>query len=473
MTRRPSNPFKTYTSHEYNQKVVPLISEMSRAKHLRAESTLLMEKNLSVLYRLESSNEPDDCRSLSLDSSLSTLPTSPSRDLSPISMRSQSLDQTRIAQPPLTAILKKTPIPLTILEAHPRARESICDTVTSVPHIDTTPQSEKLQPLSRPVVASSLTHDAGEELLSPEASYMEYLRMHKSLPQLRSTPSISLLQGTVATSLKKQSIPEIDMVITVSMSEIPASSVLAGTTSLLKRKKQNATAPLASSHNDSSPLLTLRCTSPLDGYSPSTMVYKRRNSTGTPTPSPSNQVQVLSNVIKKRAPTARRHSTSNSKLFSATCPNSNTYSSVDILLTRSNPRPHLEAPRRIKRAMIKTKIIMTEENEIDISTLQKDVEVAQREVGEKVDWGQDNLDIPITQMIEERLAVVQHEYNRIPSDDQIKENKAARIIVGLFLRRRAARSASLKILTARKICHMSKFYSIVVRRTLSLLQSIK
>ena len=471
MTRRPSNPFKIYTSHEYNQIVVPLVSEMSRAKQLRAESDVLMEKSISNQCRLQSSFGPSDCRSLSLDS-ISPRPTNLQIELPQNSMRSQSLDQTVdifFSQSPINARLKRTLTPsnlsgvtLATLAEYPRTRG---DTITTVPRIESDSQLEKLKPLLKHIDSSLLPDNPSGRLDSPEDSYGEYLRMHKPLPQLRSGPSASLLHGTVATSSRIQTIfvsPKKEMAVTSSRFEVTSTGVPQETTTLLKQKKKKATVcPVNNSHH--SPTSTaIRCVSPTDGYSPSTMMYKRRNSTGTPTPISCNYVP--NNIRTERVSTTRRHSASNTKMFSTTytSPSGTSRPFPDAFLNRSTVPGRFETPVRTARDLLESKIILVKDSEITNDRSQKGDKLTLKQKEEIVVCWQNILDLPVANTVSEKLFTSQQDDDQILSDDKIKQNCAARIIVGLFLRPRRKRLESLKLSTISKVSYITRFHSIVV-----------
>ena len=477
MTRRPSHPSKTYTSYEYNQIVVPLVSEMSRAKQLRAESNVLMEKTLSNLNRFQSSYGPSDCRSLSLDS-ISPRSTTPQVELPQNSMRSQSLDQTEdisFPQSPINVRLKRilTPsnpsgVTLASLTEYPRTRN---DTITIVPRIESGTQLVKVKPLIKHLDPTLLPDDPCDRSPSPEESYAEYLRMHKPLPQLRSSPSASLLHGTVATSSRIQGIfvsPTKEKLNFASRFEVPSTGIIQETTTVLKKKKKKATAcPVNNAYH--SPMLTAtRCTSPSDGYSPSTMLYKRRHSTGTPTPIACNHVPHPLNISTERVSSTRRHSASNTKMFSTTytSPSSTSRPFPDDPLMRLNVRARLQTPNRTAHELLGSEVILVLDSKITNDQSHKAIQLTQEQKEKIVDCWQNILDLPVAHTVPEELFSQRQDDDKILPDDKMKQNNAARMIVGLFLRPRCKKFKSLKPSNTSEVSNISRFHSIVVRSLL-------
>ena len=192
MFRKPPNS-AVLNSHAYNQKIVPVLSEMNRSKLLQAEAGLLLEKNMSNVLRFQQSDEIGDS-SLSL--------TDPD-GLPPLVSQEKSYLR---SHEPADESQCKGPAQASLFACNINTRE-ISRSNSRTKHV------ERLRLINRQSQPSDdVDYDSEEsENPSPEDTYAEYVRTHTlppdpALPSLLSPPSASLLQGTAA-SLRRQSLP--------------------------------------------------------------------------------------------------------------------------------------------------------------------------------------------------------------------------------------------------------------------------
>ena len=489
MMRRASNPMASYTSHEYTQKVVPLFSEMSRSKALRAEANFLMEKNQTAVFKMQSYDETCDCSSNSSDS----LPLMPSIDSSP-NLQAKIYDAPSHPSSSGSGQICSTPSIMSgsaIVPPEERSSSSnrshlnaIAVSLDEPSYLSETLSSiEKLQPLRRQTYNVNMFDSVDGDSCPPEQSYAEYLKARaapaeKSLPLPRLAPSASLMQGTSASASRRQSLPSSPVKDFVTptikpvtnspsanllpatttpaikpVANVPSASLLSGTAASQKKQLKAVTPnPIGSPIRSVTPVISSRRnSSPLDttNTTPESSQYKRRHSLGTP---PTGGLLPPAPTYSLKAPVPRRQSITNSySVFSNSEEDSShaqragllsRSSDIDRALTSSGKSTEIEKPR-VKQAFER------------ISDTGSEVSGKQKE-GQDQCWEI----IPGASCTHSSVEATTDLYGLHLQEEQ-RRNNAARCIVGMFLRQRAARFSPVNG-PKPSIYRISRFFSIVV-----------
>ena len=438
MFRRTSNN-GVLTSREYNQKVVPLFSEMTRSKTLQAESVVLIEKNQTALVKLRLAND-------SFDSSCSGTINSSSPETLPI-LISQEKSWTRSCEATDEHLLK--PVTRSMLE-HLQFTGSMV--------VDNSQKSsggihdKKLQPIRQDLKSMSPQSDSDDsDSPTPEETYAEYLRTHTlpqdpPLPQLKNPPSASLLQGTAA-SLRRQSLAS-NLTRRISLSVPPSISLLQETTTSQSRHVSIPNSDLSSKQwtgrNSSS------TTSPTDA-----MLTRRRSGAGIATPSPltSTSSSVSSSPTKEPQPTGLKlNNLASTGIYGSSDTSVESASSFHMFLSRSVDRSNKLSQSTSSRESRNKDYLKPPVNQggrrsrkgFALSAL------------DRSEFWQKVVIIAHAQRASEHV-VSQHRERM-----KIVERKAACCIARLFLRRRATRFAILNF-RREKVYHISRFFAKVVR----------
>ena len=193
MFRKPPNS-AVLNSHAYNQRIVPVLSEMNRSKLLQAEAGLLLEKNMSSVLRIQQSDEIGD----------SNMSLTDPEGLPPLVSQEKSYLR---SHDPADESQFKGPAQASLFAIGNINSREISRSNSRTTHV------ERIRLINRqPQPSDDVDYDSEEsENPSPEDTYAEYVRTHTlppdaALPSLSSPPSASLLQGTAA-SLRRQSLP--------------------------------------------------------------------------------------------------------------------------------------------------------------------------------------------------------------------------------------------------------------------------
>jgi hypothetical protein len=444
MFRRTSNN-GVLTSREYNQKIVPLFSEMTRSKTLQAESVVLIEKNQTALVKLGLANNSFDYScSASIDSS-------PSSETLPI-LISQEKSWTRSCENTDEHFLK--PATRNMLEHLQFTGSVVVDTSQKssggLPNgmsSTTSLHERKLQPISQeliPMVALSDSDDSDSP--TPEQTYAEYLRTHTlpldpPLPQLKNPPSASLLQGTTA-SLRRQSLAS-NLARKISVSAPPSSSLLQETTTSQLRHVSIPSSDLSSKQwngrNSSS------TNSPTDA-----ILSRKRISAGIATPSPLTSASSSASASPTKEPQPCILKQNNLVSTGINCSSDTSVesaSSFHLFLTRTTDRSSKLSQSTSTRESRKPPVnqgVRRSRKGFAMSSLDRS------EFWQKV--------VVIAHAQRSSEFVVSEYRERIRK----VEKKAACCIARLFLRRRATRFAIMNF-RREKVYHISRFFAKVVR----------
>jgi hypothetical protein len=438
MFRRTSNN-GILTSREYNQKIVPLFSEVTRSKTLQAESVVLIEKNQTALVKLGLANDSFDC------SCSASHDPSPSSETLPI-LISQEKSWARSCENTDEHLLK--PVTRNVLE-HLQYTGSIAVETSQkssggLPNGNgmsstTSINERKLQPIRQeliPMVAQSDSDDSDSP--TPEQTYAEYLRTHTlpqdpPLPHLKNPPSASLLQGTAA-SLRRQSLAS-NLARRVSVAAPPSNSLLQETDLSSKQR---------TGRNSSS------TTSPTDA-----MFIRRRSSAGIATPSPltSTSSSASTSPTKEPQPCILKQNNLTSTGINCPCDTSvESASSFHLFLTRTADRSSKLSQSTSARESRNKDYCKPPVNQ-GLRRSRKGFAMSSLDRSE---FWQKVLMIAYAQKSSE--FVVSEHRERIRK----VEKKAACCIARLFLRRRATRFAILNF-RREKVYHISRFFAKVVR----------
>ena len=415
-----------------------------------------MERSQSAMLRLHSFEEPIDDNTILLESL-------PSTDSLPFLLLTKSSDQAEengIPHPSMSRqrkVIQGSRLPSDGSVASSGGNLSTGDSITSINQV------EKLQPLKRPPSASLFFENMETESSSPEQSYLEYLKTRslpydKNLPQLRPPPSASLLQGTAASSLRRQSLtlasPVKDTIAVASpvRSVVPSASLLSGTAASQKRMSTQTRSPtttLPSPGRDATPRRHSTPVKRFEERDPSQ--YRRRHSTGTS----ASPLQFPGTSPTKEKLQGRRSSATNTttiKLPDAiTTPKDHMYSSLDMLL-RKTAAVTAKAVSRPTLVREKRDIVPDKNASMGMNVRLPIGGTAGRiiEVWRGVGSGSD-------ESVDSTLSFGQKECQA----KIMKREAAARCIIRMFLRQRAKRFASL---TAKApIIHISRFFALVAR----------
>jgi hypothetical protein len=446
MFRRTSNN-GTLTSREYNQKIVPLFSEMTRSKTLQAESIVLIEKNQTALVKLGLANNIFDYScSASIDSS-------PSSETFPI-LISQEKSWTRSSENSDEHFLK--PVTRNMLEHLQFAGSVVVETsqkssggLLNGMSSTTSLHERKLQPISQELIPMvALTDSDDIDSPTPEQTHAEYLRTHTlpldpPLPQLKNPPSASLLQGTTA-SLRRQSLAS-NLARKISAAAPPSSSLLQETTTSQLRHVS-----IPSSDLSSKQWTGRKSSSPTDA-----MLSRKRIGAGIATPSPLTSASSSASASPTKEPQPCILKQNNLVSTGINCSSDTSVesaSSFHLFLTRTTDRSSKLSQSTSTRESRNKDYYKPPVNQ-GVRRSRKGFAMSSLDRSEF--WQK----VVVIAHAQRSSEFVVSEYR-----DRIRkvEKKAACCIARLFLRRRATRFAIMNF-RREKVYHISRFFAKVVR----------